>query len=226
MSKSVRGLTRRRFIAGSASAAASSMVARLLGAHAPQSAAEFRSRWETCPDRIWLGPEYWANPLQDWQIANGRIECTNAAPDRNVHVLTRQLGERTGTLDMSVRIGRLGSGSGTAEAVGFRIGAQGTVADYRNNLIFGRGLDAGINADGSLFVGDVRSPKAVPREETELRLTAQPNGDRYTVTLTARSFGGSELGAAAKKDVRPGDLIGNIALVCNFGGAQTAAAAK
>ena len=41
----------------------------------------------------WLGEEYWANPLQDWRIAHGRIECTNAALDRNVHLLTRQLGE-------------------------------------------------------------------------------------------------------------------------------------
>src|SRR6266542_924320 len=119
MSKSARRLTRRRFIAGSASFAASSVAARLLPAHAQQPAAEFRSRWDACPDRLWLGPEYWANPLQDWQIANGRIECTNRSPDRNVHVLTHQLGERHGTLEMSVRIGRLGSAPGPSESVGF-----------------------------------------------------------------------------------------------------------
>lgn len=27
----------------------------------------------------YAGQDYWANPLQDWQIAKGRIECTNAA---------------------------------------------------------------------------------------------------------------------------------------------------
>src|SRR5688572_28826576 len=79
MSRSAAGLTRRRFIGGSASLAASSVVAPLLRANALQPAAAFRSRWDTCPDRLWLGPEYWANPLQDWRIANGRIECTNAA---------------------------------------------------------------------------------------------------------------------------------------------------
>jgi alkaline phosphatase D len=224
-SKSARGLTRRRFIAGSASVAASSVVARLLGADALQPGAEFRSRWDACPDRLWLGPEYWANPLQDWQIANGRLECTNAAPDRNVHVLTRQLGERDGTLDMIVRIGRLAGASGAAESAGFRVGAQGPLAEYRNNLIFGRGLDAGISADGSIFVGDVRGPK-VPREDTELRLNAQPNGDSYTVKLTARSLAGSELATVAKENVPSRQLAGNIALVCNFAGAQTGGAVQ
>ncbi len=76
-----------------------------------------------------------------------------------------------------------------------------------------------------MFVGDIRSPKAIPREDTELRLTAQPNGDAYTVRLRARSLGGTELGTVAKGAVQPAQVVGNIALVCNFGRAQTAAAA-
>ncbi len=218
-------LTRRRFIAGSASLAASSLVTPLLRSEGAQTTREFHSTWDTCPDRVWLGPEYWANPLQDWQIANGRIECTNAAPDRNVHVLTRQLGERQGALDMSVRVGRVGSAPATADSVGFRIGAQGPLADYRNNLIFGRGLDAGIDADGTMFVGDVRSATAVPREDTELRLTAEPAGDAYTVRLTALGTGGKELGRVAKENVQAAQLVGNLALVCNFASPQAVAAA-
>ena len=215
-------LTRRRFIAKSASLAATSVVAPLLRANPPQPAAEFRSRWNECPDRVWLGPEYWANPLQDWRIANGRIECTNAAPDRNVHVLTRQLGERSGTLDTSVRLGRIGGGTlRTVGSAGFRIGAQGPLADYRNSLIFGRGLDAGIDADGVLFVGDARSAKAVsiPADGVELRLTAEPGGDGYTVRLTARTSDRT-LETVERGNVRPGQVLGNIALVCNFGPAQ------
>src|SRR5688572_5630549 len=132
MSRSGTKVTRRRFIAGSASLAASSVLAPLVEAQQPPA---FRSRWDACPDRVWLGPDYWANPLQDWQIANGRIECTNAAPDRNVHALTRQLSARSGTLDMSVRVGRIGGGAlTTVGSAGFRIGAQGPLDDYRNNL--------------------------------------------------------------------------------------------
>ena len=71
----------------------------------------FASRWQRAHDRVWLGPEYWANPLQDWRVAGGRIECVKAAPDRNVHLLTRQLGDRPGDLRMSVRVGRVGGGA-------------------------------------------------------------------------------------------------------------------
>src|SRR4051812_18425665 len=72
------------------------------------SANAFASRWEHAPDRVWLGAEYWANPLQDWRLEGGRIECIRAAPDRNVHLLTRQLGEGPGDLSLSVRVGRVG----------------------------------------------------------------------------------------------------------------------
>jgi alkaline phosphatase D len=209
-------LTRRRFIAGSASLAASSLVSPLLRADAAQQTPEWGSNWDRCPDRIWLGPEYWANPLQDWRVASGRIECTNAALDRNVHVLTRQLADRSGTLDMRVRVGSLGSGLvATVGSVGFRIGAQGPLLEYRNSLIFGRGLEAGISEDGSIFVGDVRSAKPVSiPNDTELRLVAEPKGDYYTVTLSAGARG-----TVTNETVRPGQLVGNLALVCNFGNA-------
>ena len=79
MSKSPGKLTRRRFLEHSASFAAGSVAAAqltpLLKATAAAPAAGFLSNWHLCPDRVWIGPEYWANPLQDWQLANGRIEA-------------------------------------------------------------------------------------------------------------------------------------------------------
>jgi alkaline phosphatase D len=235
MSKSANKLSRRRFIAHSASLAASSVVATplapLLRVDAAQPAAEFRSGWDRCPDRVWLGPEYWANPLQDWRIANGRIECTNPAADRNVHVLTRHLGDRMGSLNMSVRVGRVeGSALGTAKGTaGFRIGVQGPLREYRHNLIYGRGLDAGIGADGAIFIGEVSGAKpggmTLSTDAAELRLTAQPSGGSYIVTLTVRDASGKELGMVAKENVPAGQLVGNLALVCNFGSAAAGAAA-
>ena len=232
MLKPAGTLTRRRFIANSASLAVTSVMATplapRLGANAAQLTAEFRSDWAACPDRVWLGQDYWANPLQDWQIAKGRLECTNAAVDRNVHVLTRHLGQRTGNLVMSVRVGRveggpLGTGKGT---VGFRIGVQGPLRDYRNSLIYGRGLDAGISGDGAIFIGEVRNAKPggviLTTPAADLRLTAEPSGDTYTVTLTVHDAGGRELGLVSKKDIPADQLVGNLALVCNAGGAAAA----
>src|SRR5262245_23655533 len=142
-------ITRREFVQD---AAALGITAATLPAAAVDAAqtAGFASQWQKTPDRVWLGPEYWANPLQDWRVAGGRIECTNAAPNRNVHLLTRQLGEQPGDLTMSVKIGRidepqLSRGKGSA---GFRIGIMGPLREYRNSLIYGQGLDAGFTSDG------------------------------------------------------------------------------
>src|SRR5262245_10699823 len=191
--------SRREFLQDTAAGA----VVVAAGAGVPGSvvaapgASDFSSRWLTTPDRVWLGAEYWANPLQDWRVVGGRIECTNAAPNRNVHLLTRQLGEQSGDLTMSVKIGRVGDtklseGRGSA---GFRIGIMGPLRDSRNSLIYGQGLDAGIASDGKLFIGTPASGVAVDLSaaSVELRLTIEPRGEMSTLTLAAFGSDGKEL---------------------------------
>ena len=41
----------------------------------------FESGWTDEAERVWIGPEYWANPMQDWRLANGRIENIVAGGD-------------------------------------------------------------------------------------------------------------------------------------------------
>ncbi len=50
------------------------------------------------PEREWLGPDYWTNPLQDWKLANGRLECRVSGGDRNVFLLTKEVADRPGDL--------------------------------------------------------------------------------------------------------------------------------
>src|SRR6266404_3451437 len=105
-------LSRRDFLQETAvaTAAVATASARPATAAPPASASDFASQWNKAPTRVWLGADYWANPLQDWRVASGRIECIKPAPNRNVHLLTRQLGELPGDFAMSVRIGRVGGG--------------------------------------------------------------------------------------------------------------------
>ena len=205
-------------------AAAASAVVKSSPAVCAAEAGGFQSRWNSNVERPWLGAEYWANPLQDWRVAGGRAECINAQLNRHVHVLTRELADREGTLSMSVRIGRvegglIGGGPGSA---GFRIGIQGPLKEYRNSLIFGQGLDAGLTASGALFIGKVEPAPAnrfsFNLEAIELRLTCEPAGDRYVVTLTAVDpQSGKQLGTTVNKEIRPEQLVGNLALVANYG---------
>jgi hypothetical protein len=237
-------LNRRRFLTRSATLAAATLVASRLSPRlhaAGEPGAEFRSAWDRAPDRVWLGAEYWANPLQDWRIAGGRIECTKAAADRNVHGLTRQLANRAGTLDLRVRIGRAGGGRLAGQgSAGFRIGILGSLKDYpdlhdyRNNLWPGQpgaGFGAGFSADGKLFLGRVGAPNSVAcdlaREAIDLRLTVAPAGGAYAATLTAAdAASGRPLASVTQAGLSGDALVGNLSLVCNFSGGDGAANAN
>ncbi len=191
-----------------------------------QSADPQKSRpWSQIPDRVWIGPEYWANPLQDWQITEGRLECVNAAANRNVHWLTRSLGEKTGPFEMRVTIGRaeegtLAKGKGSA---GFRIGIRGPLEDYRNAIVFGNGLDVGFNVIDGLFIGRIKSKKkaeeVLDRQWIKLQLAAEPTGDDYRLTLSALDAESGKLLDQIQHEHVPADrLHGNIALVNNHAG--------
>ena len=156
--------------------------------------------------------------------------ASQPALDRNVQLLTRQLGPQTGTLEMSVRLGcadggLLAAGKGSA---GFRIGIRGPLDDYRNALIYGSGLDAGLTSSGGLFIGQASA--ATPGqikldvESVELRLSAEPQGDAYKMTLAAYDSAGKMLGQVSREQIPAKQLVGNLALVANFGKPQPRAA--
>jgi alkaline phosphatase D len=220
-------MTRREFlvtkVAGSMGLAAASGLADTSSRADSGQSADFGSRWDRTNDRVWPGEEYWSNPLQDWRILGGRLECVRAEADRNVQILTRQLGEGPGELRMSVRIGRTGGGAlGEGQgSFGFRVGIQGPLHEYRNNVLFGTGLNAGVTADGRLFVDDVNAAKHgtvdLGRQAIELRFLALPLGDHYEVTLTAAdATTGDHLGAYNHGEIAAARMVGNLALVANY----------
>lgn len=231
-------LPRRSFLRRSAALAAGSVIAPRLSPllHAGEPAGDFRTDWDRSPDRTWLGAACWANPQQDWRAAGGRAECLNAAADRNLHLLVRQLAPRPGTADFRVRIGRAGGGALAGRgSAGFRIGILGTLKDYpehhdyRNNLWAAAtaGFSAGFAADGTLFFRRPGAPGAVPvdlaREAIDLHLAIAPAGSAYTATLTASDpANGRTLAQVVARDVSADDLVGNVALVNNFSGAGDA----
>lgn len=231
--------TRRTVISQSALVTAGTVI----GSHLPaiaQAQTAAAPAWSQMPDRTWLGADYWANPLQDWQVRNGRAECVKAAPGRSVHHLIHQLADRPGGFRMTVRIARpddseLGTGDGSA---GFRVGILGTVGhrpelrDYRNNLAFSSGLDAGLTTAGGLFIGPVTAAKAgmialAGVKEVLLELNAIPSGEACTLVLKATDPAkGTVLGEVTRPGVPASQLIGNVALAANYGNASPGGRAK
>lgn len=208
-----RTFTRRRFVGVLGGAPA------ILRA---QESVEFRSAWPPDVERPWAGPEYWTNPLQDWRIRRGRLECFVPGGDRNVFLLTREILPRPGELETSVSLGRLEEdafplGEGY---VGFRIGIRGYFRDYRDSAVRGDGVNAGVTADGRLFFA---TPEAAapslgsPVEQLELTLRVAPAGGAYRAVLEARAPGGRLLARLVRENVPAEWLPGGIALLCSSG---------
>lgn len=98
--------------------------------------------WDPVGNRRWVGPNLWANRLQDWEIVNSVLECgirpgDFPMPIRTVHAITREISTKSGDrfhLAVEVR----GAVSGLQEAhsmAGFLIGAGRGWSDYRAGAI-------------------------------------------------------------------------------------------
>jgi alkaline phosphatase D len=208
-------LDRREFLKQAGNTALGAAALNLLPATVCAGAdipAAFHSGWPDDAERPWPGPEYWSNPLQDWQVRSGRLECIGAGADRNVALLTRVVAARPGDLMLAVRIGRLDSIPLKEGFVGFRVGIKHAMDDYRAAAIYGQGMKAGIDAAGNLFVGEVgqAAPRVDLSLEIELQMAARPSATGYTVTLSANS-------ATLTAQVPADSLTGGLALVCSSG---------
>jgi len=196
----------------------------------------FVSAFDKTPDRVWVGPEYWANPLQDWRIRAGVLECITAGPNRSVHLLTRELSQRPGGVSVSITLasfqpgpagqahrGQTPTGTTTAAPepawVGVRLAAHGRFADYRDSAVRGEGIDAGLRADGRLFAGASVSGSVLdPAQVVSLRATLGPVASDHQVSVRAFDRAGNEIGSVVQGALDSGTLYGNVALVCS--GAQ------
>jgi phosphodiesterase/alkaline phosphatase D-like protein len=201
---------------------------------AETAATKFASRWHLDLDRPWLGADYWAAPLQDWRVHDGAAECINAAPNRVAHLLSCDLSERREPFSLSVTISRAGGellshGKGSA---GFRVGIRGPLGDYRNALLYGKGLDVGMTSDGRPFIGKPASETQVDKsfaneKSVQLHLQAEPADQGFTLTLTVRRADGKTvLASVTKSQVAFEQMVGNLALVANFGGPESAPGKK
>ena len=45
-------------------------------------------------NRPWIDPQIWTNPLQDWRLNDGRMECIVSGGERNAFMLTHRLSAR------------------------------------------------------------------------------------------------------------------------------------
>ena len=186
-------------------------------------------------DRTWIGPDFWANRLQDWSINNGRIETTQQAADkplRTLHLLTRRVGPQEGTLRMQVETGWLEAETMTEQAeVGFLIGA-GRTMDYRAAALIhhspgpGAGIFAGMDRKGNLFIRNIgESPEnivflptnaaAINTATLSVDIASEPEG--YKITIARFGSDGTTAEQTLElPNLTSQDIEGNVALVSSY----------
>ena len=57
----------------------------------PDGRADDRAHWPSDVTRPWIGPAFWANPMMDWRLRRGRLECHVSGVNHDVHWMTRCL---------------------------------------------------------------------------------------------------------------------------------------
>ncbi len=119
----------------------------IISCQSPSDKNTFTSNWNTSESRTWIGPDYWTNPLQDWQAEKGRLSCLVAGANRSIHLLTHSLGSESGDFETRITIGLPTPVLETNSVgwAGFLIGAKGEFNDYRDDALYGKGIKAGIS---------------------------------------------------------------------------------
>ncbi len=201
------------------------LLPTVIGCRRESSDQSFRSAWPAEGERVWVGPEYWANRLQDWRIRDGAAECVVSLPDRNLFLLTAEAGPEQGHLSVRSRFRLLNPGQlkGGENWVGFRIGIKGEFDDYRDSAVHGKGLDLGLTSGGRLFIGSPGSAAGEAVDPSgrilELQADVVPTLDREACSLTLALLSpGSDtpLLALETAGLSPDSLAGGLALVSSF----------
>jgi alkaline phosphatase D len=141
----------------------------------PATNTAFTNSWATTLDRPWVGADFWANRLQDWEVTGGRLQPRlglATKPLRTVHRLTTSIREEPGDFSLSVRTGLVPGDTWTAGALsGIFVGA-GASHDYRGAaLMHHKG-----GRDGGIFLGVKNNGAAVIQDNRALVLAQLAQG--------------------------------------------------
>jgi len=210
-------------------------------------AEDFQADWSGVGDRAWAGPDFWANRLQDWNVADERLECVEAAPNtpmRTAALLTADLTGDGDTFETSVTIERIGDGPINEDAAaGLLIGVgrvEGRAAREAGNLLAedgrmdyraaaqvhrnpgpGGGTLIGVNGRGRIFAQGFSAPNADTVRSDPEAGTVDWN-QPVTLTIRGRRENGRwqlEIAAAGQPPLRVPNLdpTGQLALVSHPG---------
>lgn len=180
--------------------------------------------------RTWIGPEYWANPLQDWELRNDSILCNVARPQRDLHLLTHEISDREGYFETSTIAQILNDLPPSDDNwIGFNIGKKGQFQDYRDDAIYGIGTEVGVTTKGMLFVRTDETllvgKKNIDPEELRrglwLSLSVNDDGSGHCkLNFHVVTLEGDTLQTLGSNDLKSARVEGSYSIVSHFNQAR------
>ena len=195
-----------------------STLAGFAGKSSTTAAAEATTDpWAKTHDRVFLGGQFWANPMEDWQVKDGGAECLHTGGGRSVHSLTHQITQNA-PFSLSVTLTRL-EAMKTDGGAGFRIGVKSELNEHRSNVFVTTGIIGGWQ-DNKLVLGPKLQTFATLSQKTiRLTLSGQPEGQQCKLTLTALDAASNAELASISQSFEFDKILGNVSLANNYAGA-------
>lgn len=212
---------------------------------------EFTADWSKAVDRVWIGPNFWANRLQDWRVKDGAAECVQKQARykmRTLHLLTHRLNDTQGHLAIDTRGGLIDKQQPSADAaVGVLLGAGGAQMDYRAAAIVhnssgkGAGIFVGVDGRGRAFIRDFEKPQdpglAVGQgyeaaaaadilRDVAVRVLGSPtpnDNTKYILRVSVHNPRDDQLLSIVTREFPIARLVGGLALVSHPGSAPNTA---
>ncbi|MDB4283659.1 hypothetical protein N9894_03580, partial [Akkermansiaceae bacterium] len=199
----------------------------------------FSSDWNSAPDRVWPGPGYWGNRLQDWEVKNNRVNCSLVTkPRRTLHRVGTSMRGNGGDFTLTVNTG-VDAGSISSNArTGFLIGA-GPNLDWRGSMLVHDGLGRdfgtflGLSNTGTAIIEDLSQGGILPvaaganpgsfPSTARLTLTGIYNDStgKYALAIQSRGASGNLI-SQATTTVPSDRILGSFGLLSNRGTSGTA----
>lgn len=151
------------------------------------SPVSFTKNFSAINDRTWIGEQFWAVPMEDWSIQNGRLQHAGKEKKNRVHLLTHTLKQGDGMVTMQSAMG-INNDFPAKGSTGFCVGIVDTTDEsYKSGCYYGDGVQVGITTEGELFIGDKKQAALAgfSLAAFTLSVTCITTGDESTITLSA-----------------------------------------
>jgi phosphodiesterase/alkaline phosphatase D-like protein len=171
---------------------------------------------QTNKKRVWLGEDFWAIPLEDWSLENGRFNFIGDLQNARVNILTTQINEGVGSFKIRTVLGVDNISLGKEGIAGFILGINDSLDnDVKAACYYGKGLSVAVSTTGYLLIGDqkVNLPAGFKYDSIELQCAVKRNPSSTEIKVKATSAG-----AIMKHSlIVQQDISGYFALANNIG---------